>query len=180
MSKPITVLSIDPGLTGGLAVFKVTESLGMELGNVYKMPACPSNRYKTKNTNRIDVIELHRLVMKYDIDYAFIEHVAARPVFGKKDDEKKTQGEASTFNFGYGTGLTESVLFLADIPFQWIYPIQWKKHFGLLKTQKSAATALAREYWPTLKFSSGKADAALIGAFGIHHYRNELLEVING
>jgi len=179
MALPIRVLSIDPGLTGGLAIFSVTpENYGVTLDQVDKMPAIVSARYKTKKTNRICVEQLAEYVQENAICYAFIEHVAARPMTNK--DGQKNQGEASTFNFGYGTGLTESVLFLHSIPFQWIYPRSWKAYFGLLKTEKSAATQLAREYWPTLKFSSGKADAALIGMYGIHQHQQQILEVFNG
>ena len=163
------VLGIDPGLTGGVSFFDVSPSGGLLLTRSERMPVVPGDRYKTKKMNRIDVVTLSVWVGL--ASYVFIEHVAARPVFGS-GGSKKTQGEASIFNFGYGTGMTESLLYLHSVPFEWVYPTPWKKHFGLLKKEKREAVHLCNRYWPTHDFTrvtadSGRADATLIGMYGI-------------
>ena len=173
MSKvKLTVLGVDPGLTGGLAIFEVGMSAGklssVALIDSLKMPVCWSYRYKTKKSKRIDVRELDGILTSYNVDYSFVEFVSAMPAMIKG---KTVQGAASTFDFGYGTGTMEAVLYLRDLPITYVTPVVWKRYHKLLKTEKIASVHHANELWPDFEFTrpchSGRADAALIGFYGI-------------
>ena len=173
MSKvKLTVAGVDPGLTGGLAIFDVGMSAGklssVALIDSLKLPVTWSYRYKTKKSKRIDVMELDGVLDTYNVDHTFIEMVSAMPAMVAG---KTVQGAASTFNFGYGTGTVEAMFYRRDIPLTYVTPRVWKAYFTLLKTEKIAAVHKANELWPDFEFTrpchSGRADAALIGFYGI-------------
>jgi hypothetical protein len=178
-SETLTFIGIDPGLTGGISIFDLELSHGrlkaMALIDSLKMPVCPSARYKTKKGNRINVGELSSILSSYQPAMGCIELVSAMPAQNKSG--KTVQGISSTFSFGYGTGMTEAVLLLHEVELEWVMPTVWKRHFNLLKTSKLDAVNLANEYWPNFEFTklahSGRADAALIGCYGIHSRFNK-------
>jgi hypothetical protein len=89
-----------------------------------------------------------------------------------KDKTGKTvQGSASTFTFGYGTGQMESVMFVQGLEIIWVTPSVWKKHFHLIKKPKIDSVHKAAAFWPEFEFTKlahdGRAEAALIGCYGI-------------
>lgn len=169
----ISYASFDPGLKGGIAIFEV----GMKEGSItsfalvdsLRMPHLPSPRYKTKKSMRIDVRELHSILVSYNVTHGCIELVSAMPAMDKFG--KVNQGAASTFAFGYGTGMLEGVLFLHNVELTWVTPSVWKKHLGLIKATKRDSIDKAHGFWPDFEFTrmcdEGRAEAALIGMYGI-------------
>lgn len=83
------------------------------------------------------------------------------------------QGVSGVFRFGESYGVLRGVLGALNIPIVDVAPAVWKRHHGLLKTEKDAARALAIRKWPAAdadlkrKKDIGRADALLIAAFGV-------------
>lgn len=80
------------------------------------------------------------------------------------------QGVSSTFQTGYGYGVIIGVLASLAIPYHEVSPGVWKRAMGLVGTDKAAARALARSWWPTAALSRvkdhGRAEALLIARYG--------------
>ena len=171
-------IGIDPGMTGGLAVFQVSAKDGIQLVKSMRMPVEDSNRCKAKKTKRISSEVLADTLAVFAPRMVHIELVNAMPARDKAGNT--IQGISSTFNFGFSTGSIESVIHAFAIPITYTVPSVWKKHYALLKTQKIDAVHKANEYWPEHNFTravdSGRADAALIGLYGILKFKGELSE----
>lgn len=82
------------------------------------------------------------------------------------------QGVASTFKFGQSDGIARGVIAALGLPLVEVTPQRWKKRFGLGGTEKDVARATAIQRFPQLaaaltrKKDCGRADAALMGAWG--------------
>jgi len=76
------------------------------------------------------------------------------------------QGIASTGKFMRATGTIEAVVDLLLYPYEYVTPQKWKKHHGLIGTEKKASLSLARTKWPTAPLKlvkhHGRADALLM------------------
>lgn len=146
-------LGIDPGKTGGIAV--ITES---GYAGAWTMPdtlegICEVLRAYAPPTFAV---------------YAVVEKVGAYRIHGR------TQGGKSMFTFGHNYGAVRGILTALQISFDDVHPTKWKRHFGLLKTEKRDALPVARELFPDVEFptrqtmSSGKADALLLAEYARH------------
>jgi len=140
----MTILGIDPGASGGIAIVGVvTEAV--------KMP----------DTER-DLIELVREYAR-QADRAVIERVSAMP----------GNGVAGMFKFGMSYGALRMALIAVGIPFEAVTPAKWQsglgvpKRGGKTKTQhKNVLKAKAQELFPALKITHATADALLIAEWG--------------
>jgi len=165
------VMGIDPGQTGGLAW--VTEDLtklhfdgAVGLVDAISMPLIKLTKKPT-----LDLLEVH---CWFDhLEYAdeqwavVIENVHAMPA----------QGVSSSFQFGRMFGAVEVMAQTYSQKIIYVTPQKWKRHFGLLKTNKSASVAKATElygdeHWK-LKKHEGVAEAALIATWGLHQLTKE-------
>lgn len=76
------------------------------------------------------------------------------------------QGVTSMFNFGHTCGVIHAVAEMLPYPVTFVTPQCWKKHAGLIGTEKSASLLLARNIWAEaplhLKKHHGRADALLM------------------
>ena len=76
------------------------------------------------------------------------------------------QGIASTSKFMRAAGSIEAVAELTGYSFVLVTPQTWKKHHGLIGTEKSASLDLARKLWPDaplkLKKCHNMSDALLM------------------
>lgn len=76
------------------------------------------------------------------------------------------QGVTSMFSFGHACGVVHAVADMLPFPFVFVTPQCWKKHHGLIGTEKVASLYKAREIWPDaplhLKKHTGRADALLM------------------
>lgn len=147
-------LGVDPGLTGAL-VWMVDG----ELADYLDMP--------TKRVNGVgevcgrtltEAIRAMRALHPGSYVSAVVEKVQGRQGWGA------TQG----FRFGSGVGKVKGVLESLGIEYIEVPPVTWKRHMGLLKSDKDASRNLAiarfpsRAEWFARKKDDGRAEAALV------------------
>jgi len=154
------VLGIDPGQTGGLVL--------LDTEGIRKAIPTPLI-YPTKKPTLATTPLLYLFDGYYETtaDYAVIENVHAMPA----------QGVSSSFQFGRMFGAIEAAAGMYANEIIYVTPQKWKKHFGLLKTDKNASMAKAtelygNEHWG-LKKHEGVAEAALIATWGLHQLTKE-------
>lgn len=167
-----TILGIDPGLTGALALYAGGESL-----IVHDLPT----RVIKKKT-RLDLSALNEcfgsLARDWHVDRVVIERVGAMP----------RQGLTSAFQFGFVAGVLHAMVethFGTDICLV-VTPQQWKFNVGLnadpkadRKARKSASRARAVELFPThaeqfrRAKDDGRAEAALIAWYGARNFLHD-------
>ena len=155
----MTILGIDPGITGAIYFNTVEGKI------VVDMPIMAKTSGKG---NQINPYELTSLLMQPPIDRltgikaAYLESVHAMP----------GQGVSSVFSFGKSVGTIEGVLAALNIPLVMVTPQRWKKNAKLIGKDKDAARTLAIQLYPELsdrlsrKKDIGRADAILIAEFG--------------
>ena len=135
-------IGIDPGISGGLAVFEGLET---------KIVSCPST-----------VKDMADILMPYkgrqDAAIA-IESVHSFP----------GQGVVSTFKFGMNYGQWLGILSMINIPYQLITPHRWQKFYGSMPKEKNLRKThlknLAQQRAPLLKVTLKTADAILIANY---------------
>jgi crossover junction endodeoxyribonuclease RuvC len=145
----MTYIGIDPGKSGAIAAIYRGELIAVE-----DMPLDEGE------------IDIPTLVRMRDIDPDFVvwvEDVHSMP----------GQGVRSTFSFGRSKGIVEGVFSTEDSRPNLVSPQTWKRHFGLLKQDKSASRELAMKLFPkeAKQFKrakdDGRAEAALIALYGL-------------
>jgi crossover junction endodeoxyribonuclease RuvC len=161
------IIGIDPGQTGALAMLEDGEPAGF-----FDMPTMD----RKKSGHEINGVELADLLRGRQTFYAGVpiiialELVNAMPSFGK-GQERRGMGSSSAFRFGEGYGVIKGVLAALGLGFRLAQPRIWKKHHGLLGSQKDAARTLAIQRFPncaqhlTRKKDIGRSDALLIAAW---------------
>ena len=145
------VIGIDPGLSGGIAVFFDDAPFA-----IYKMPVIKSGTKKVLDTHG-----LVEILQEFDADVAVIEKVHAMP----------GQGVSSMFNFGMGFGILQGALAALSIPMLFVTPQTWQK--GIFngidsKLGKKRSIVYCKSRWPKEKWSDGTADAAYIALYGVN------------
>ena len=105
---------------------------------------------------RVDVRTLFELVnLKVNSCFA-VEDVHTMP----------KQGIASSGKFMRAAGAIEATAALTGAPMILVTPQRWKKHHGLIGTEKKASLELARQRWPDAPLNlvkhHGRADALLM------------------
>lgn len=150
---PSTVLGIDPGKTGAMAVFELQ-------GGDYRLEDCV-------DFNEKEIISyLHDLTGDTE---AFLENVHAAP----------GQGVVSMFSFGENFGWWRGVLSAVDIPVTLVAPQSWSPRMlgGNPKYRSSNKKEISLEearkkFTPSFfcrKKDNGRADASWIGAYAIQY-----------
>lgn len=150
------ILGIDPGLSGAVAGFDDGRLLW-----VYDIPIFTLER-GGKNKREVDIQQLADEIILEDADHAWLEQVGAMP----------GQGVTSMFAFGQTFGIIKGILAAKQIPMTLVTPQKWK---GALKVpkDKDGARARASQLMPgdaaswRLKKHDGRAEAALIGYYGV-------------
>lgn len=149
-----TYMAVDPGTTGCLAV------MDADAGYIDHLPM-PVTRLGRRK--RVNGAAIRSWMDQWDIRHAFVERVQSMP----------RQGVASTFTFGHSAGLVEGVITGAGIPLTLVAPQQWKRHAGLIGSDKDSARARAVQLYPGLRSLDAKAkgqalaDALMIGRYGV-------------
>ena len=149
----MTILGIDPGLSGALAF------LGPSGLVIHDMPVLTVGKKR-----EIDEIELARIIdAAGPIERAYLEQVGVRP----------GEGAVGAFSFGRGYGLLRGILRAAFIPITDITPAKWQRDLGIKAgAGKDASRALAKEHFQrdaglfARVKDDGRADAALIALWG--------------
>lgn len=153
MSLTVT-FGIDPGLTGAVATL-----IDGEPGPILDMPVLSVGDWKEVDAAMLAAwirnVRAHHPGAHFS---GCIEKVSARP----------GDGGTSAFRFGEGYGQIKAVLAVLDIPYSRPVPAVWKRHMGLLGTEKDDARLLAIRRFPDAapqlqrKKDGGRADALLI------------------
>jgi hypothetical protein len=146
-----TILSIDPGMAGALALVDHNgELLGIEDMPIVK--------------KEVDQVLLWNIMKTMRPTAVVIEYQQAMP----PQMRERTQGSASTFKTGKNYGMLLGLAAALEVPFTTRRPSDWKKRMGLSK-DKEESRALALRTWPghheLFKFKKyeGRAEAALLG-----------------
>jgi crossover junction endodeoxyribonuclease RuvC len=147
-------LGIDPGLSGALALLDT----GLNFMLLRDMPVVPIK----KGRMGLSAVLVAEIIEALEPDHAFVENVHAM----------KGQGISSAFNFGMGFGIILGALGAARVPYQFVTPNEWKKHFRLTKDKGLSRATAARLYPVQADLFSrakddGRAEAALIATFGL-------------
>ncbi|OBU85475.1 hypothetical protein MY55_15970 [Chromobacterium subtsugae] len=149
-------LGIDPGINGAIAVLD-----GEQLLAVYDMPVVELRSGKATKRS-VSPALLADLLRQLAGAHVVIEKVGAMP----------GQGVASMFNFGKSAGIVEGVCAGLGLPVSFVTPQQWQKRAGR-RDGKDGSRARAAELFPAQAGlfarvkDDGRAEAALIGRFGI-------------
>lgn len=152
----MTVIAIDPGLSGAIAVFRHTDHA---LLAVVDTPTHELVR-NGKTKRQISGSGLAAIFRDYKPAHVVVEKVSAMP----------GQGVTSMFSFGRSFGLIEGIVAAFEIPATYVMPSVWTKGIGR-GLGKDASRARACELYPAWEKSfarvkdDGRADAVLIGAW---------------
>ena len=155
---PKRIIGIDVGLNGAIAMMQ-----GETLTGVVDMPTVTLDR-NGKAKRQISIPELVEIIKTFKPDEAYCERVFAM----------SGQGVTSVFSFGRSLGAIEGVLAARSIKTTLVTPQTWQKAMGV-SGGKDGARARAMEVFPwnvdlfkRVK-DDGRADAALIAAWGLRH-----------
>jgi len=147
------IIGVDPGLSGAIA------ALGVR-GIVLEVADMPIAKVK-KGKNEIMAGPLAEILREYDAGEVWLESVHAMP----------GQGVSSSFSFGDSFGLVKGIAAALEMPLRLVTPQAWKKHHGLLRTDKDVSRTLASQLYPKVelhrKKDIGRADALLIARYGL-------------
>jgi len=153
---------IDPGLSGAVATL-----IDGEAGPFLDMPT-----FHNGTANEVEATALADFIRQVRSDHAgahvsaCIERVRAMPDRGGGNVRK--MGAQSSFNFGDGFGQVKCAFRVLGIKPLLVEAQSWKRHYGLLGTDKDAARLLAIRRFPDAaqrlarKKDQGRADALLI------------------
>src|SRR5208282_1005449 len=150
----MNVLSVDPGLSGALAILDARGDIRVTLD----IPTIGDGAQR-----RIDAANLADTVCEQmPYPFAIVEQVGARP----------GQGVAWTFRFGQSYGMILGVIGALAIPVRHVSPAKWKRALGLNRDSETSR-ARAIETWPLCaelfrrKADVDRAEACLIGHVGL-------------
>jgi crossover junction endodeoxyribonuclease RuvC len=155
---PRRIIGIDVGLSGAIAMMQ-----GETLTGIFDMPTVTLDR-NGKSKRQISIPELIAIIDEFKPEEAYIEKVFAMA----------GQGVTSVFSFGRSLGAIEGVIAARSIKSTLITPQTWQKAMGV-SGGKDGARARAMEVFPwnvdyfKRKKDDGRADAALIAAWGLRH-----------
>lgn len=156
MSNPY-VLGIDPGISGAVAAYSLTERKVVYLHDM------PVSGKATGKGQQVDAPGICALLETYAPLHVFIE--AQRPMPG--------QGVTSTLSLGRTIGVLEASCAALRIPYTLVEPGVWKRKAGIIKAEKGQSITRALQLWPALaaklarKKDHGRAEAALLAWHGV-------------
>lgn len=145
------ICGIDPGKTGAIA-FLYNNGKKDFFAEVHDMPVFD---------REINASALADLLREMKPRHTYVEKVTAF-----------NMGRTSAHSFGKSVGVIEGVLATLKLPRTLVIPQTWKKHFSLIKQDKSASRMLATRLFPqnTDDFlrakDDGRAEALLIAKWG--------------
>lgn len=165
-----TVLGIDPGATGALALLNAVAGTL----TILDMPTWQQTIGK-KRRARIDAVELMNylhLLKGMGAQVALIEQVGGRP----------RQSASAAFTFGYGFGLLYMGCINVGLPIETVPPMTWKRLMRCPKEGEGIARR-ADELFPSYRplfrgprggVMDGRAEAAILALFGAQHMSLQL------
>jgi crossover junction endodeoxyribonuclease RuvC len=152
-----TILGVDPGICGGLAIITIDDGAAPRLVDAIDIPVTG-----TGAKERVDAIALRDWIITHKPQHVYIERAQAMP----------KQGASSGFKYGRAVGAIEAVLACCEIPMTVIEPSAWKKLHRLRGKDKEGGRQRALQLFPAqhallaLKRWHGRAESALIALYG--------------
>ena len=151
------IIGIDPGLSGAIAVLEDIKVLSL-----FEMPVMAEGKKNKRQLNSAQLVNIIKENTNDEEEIAVIvEQVNAMP----------GQGVTSMFNFGQTFGAIKGVCAALGLPFFFVRPSKWKKHFELINSSKDASRTKVIEMYPSFskqlakKKDVNKSDAILIARF---------------
>lgn len=137
-----SILGIDPGKSGGMAV-----QSGKHV-----------ETFAFTNATEKDILTVLQVFQcKYQPLVCYLEQVHAMP----------GQGVTSMFSFGCSYGFVRGCVISAGIPLYDVTPRKWQEALGCLtKGDKNVTKARAQQWFPNIKVTHAIADALLIAEYG--------------
>lgn len=155
----MTIISIDPGMSGAIATLADDGSL-IEVTDMPVFAVVKRVGGKDRTKNHVNVHELGNVLARAGADEAVIELVGPMP----------RDGSMQAFQFGFGVGAIHGACGALGLRIETVTPQKWKKHFGLT-ADKGQARQLATRRFPAhadlfkrVK-DDGRAEAALIALY---------------
>ncbi len=153
----MTILGIDPGLDGALALLSYE-------GKVIEIVDMPTVQVviNKKNRRQVPPTLLASAIDRLAPSLAFLEHVGTRP----------GESPIAAFSFGRSFGCIEGVLAALQVPTTLVYPAAWKRALGV-PADKGGARMKAMSLFPEVaeQFKrvkdADRAEAALIALYGL-------------
>lgn len=151
------ILGVDPGFTGGLALY---DPVDHRIVHVLDMPLLPKIKDKKPE---VDAFALSTWLSIHSptIQLAVVEAVNAHP----------GQSVSAMFRFGYFAGMTHGILSACNIETRFVQPAVWKAVLGL-SADKAKSMALVTKLFPqdapifARKKDDGRAEAVLLAYLG--------------
>ena len=151
------IIGIDPGLSGGIAIFE-----NNKVKEMFDMPVMPDGKKNKRQLNNAFLVQIVKDNIE-DIEdtVVVVEQVNAMP----------GQGVTSMFNFGQTFGAIKGICAALGLPIFFVRPAKWKKHFELINSSKDASRTKAIEMYPSIaeklskKKDVNKSDAILIARY---------------
>jgi hypothetical protein len=165
------LISIDPGIRGALAFFGPADRV-----SVHDMPI-RLKRDVSKIKNEIDPVALQRLLRERvpPDEKGLVVMESAHAFVGSG---KRVGSMASQASLAATKAVVSAICELCGMDVAYVTPREWHAFFGIKRTETSdtkvQSLALARklfgdEYCPLAKHD-GRADALLIGRYGLRHF----------
>lgn len=152
------VIGIDPGLSGGMAVYDVAAK---KLVEVRPLPVeeIKSGRYTDRNIDAHAFAEMIAVsVEAFEVQLVVIEKVHSSP----------QMGVASAFKFGHNYGIVQMASMIYAPRVEFVTPQRWKARM-MLSFDKKQSLTMARKMFPGDHFprqkDEGLAEAALIAFY---------------
>lgn len=148
-----TIIGIDPGLTGALAVVRPGTVLAC-----YDMPVETGAGNRRRVSAPVLVQLLKQVTKEHGPAPVALEQVSAMP----------KQGVSSMFSLGRSLGVVEAVTVALGLELTFYSAQHWKRRHGLVGRPKDASRTRAMELYPAAadwlvrKKDHGRADAILI------------------
>ncbi len=178
------MIGIDTGVNGGMCLLQDGEIIEVcAVPNYWEKMKTKTPSGNVKRRRRINYMMFADVIHRWahpngnDCDFIIIEKVTAMP----------KNGAVSMFSFGEAWGAIQAAAAMAGLKTAFVRPMDWKKHFDLLGTDKADSIRLAREiygkkYFP-LAADHNMAESALIARYGqetfkktFAHYGGEKLQ----
>lgn len=163
------ILGVDPGLSGAYALIEIDTQRLIDVGSLPTFQKDGARKgHKPSTRVHFDCHAFSSTIDLYAplIALCVLEEPGARP----------KQGLSSTFRFGHVCGQVHGVLAGHYLPVLPIRPEIWKLSMGL-SSDKAESLRRVKALWPQdenlfkLKKDNDKAEACLLGMYGIRHQK---------
>ena len=134
-------LAVDIGLTGALAA---VDSYGT--ARVVDLPTVPDGKGR-RLCGRGLILAMRQFIPAGEPGLLVFEDVRARPMGNGNSHGNSMHSQGSLMR---SRGIVEAVADIAGLQVSTVQPATWKRHFGLLKTEKGASREKAIALYPAL------------------------------